>query len=437
MKPSSERGAWRRLLVAFPALIALAAVLFAGVPAPSTGALLFVLVLVLTAVAWKYAGRREHRRWASLGNLLDALRNGDHAVRGHVGDADSESVIARFNALAAHLQDEQRAQQESLQLLGKTLAALEGAVFAFERDGRLRLLNPAGERLLSRPATQLLARSADELGLSALFEVDDGGIHAHVFPGQAGRWQVRHAELRSRSQSGRLLVLQPVERALREEEAQAFKRLLRVLGHEINNSMAPIASMADTLQRLLPAPDQAVDGERLRDLHDGLHLIEQRSAALQRFIGGYARLARLPAPHPRTVALAPLCSEVVGLFEDARIRIVAEDINIEVWVDPDQFQQVLLNLLRNALEAGGEAPVELNWSEREGKVVIDIADRGIGLPESGNVFVPFFTTKPGGAGIGLVLSRQIVEAQGGGLELLAREDGRGSIARIVLSNELK
>ncbi|MCD7097474.1 ATP-binding protein [Stenotrophomonas sp. MMGLT7] len=159
--------------------------------------------------------------------------------------------------------------------------------------------------------------------------------------------------------------------------------------------------------------------------------MEQRSAALQRFIGGYARLARLPAPQPRPVALAPLCRDAVRLFEPARVQVTTA-VDVEVRADADQLGQVLINLLRNGLEAGGDAPVELGWSERDGRVTIEIGDRGPGLPDSGNLFVPFFTTKPGGAGIGLVLSRQIVEAQGGSLELLAREDGPGVRARIVL-----
>ncbi|MFT4247288.1 MAG: ATP-binding protein [Pseudomonas sp.] len=425
-----SRWAGCRSLPALPAMCALALVLLAGSPRPAAAVALFALVLGLTWVALRQQRRHQRDHLRTLGNLLDALREGDYAVRGAARDGDTGSLTARFNALAARLQDEHRAQQESLHLLGKTLAALDGAVFAFEGEHRLRLVNPAGERLLARPATQLLGRGANELGLASLFALPSGSIHAHAFAGAGGRWQVGHAALRSRSQSGRLLVLQPVERALRAEEAQAFRRLLRVLGHEINNSLAPIASMADTLGRLLPPSGTPLDAELQADLRGGLGLIEQRSQSLQRFLGGYARLARLPAPQPAALALAPLCERVARLVE---AEVVLE-IEPGLWLhaDADQLEQVLINLLRNAHEAGGAAPVRLRAYAQAGQGCVQVIDAGGGLPASDSLFVPFFTTKAGGSGIGLVLSRQIVEAQGGTLTVAARQPGPGTLAQILL-----
>lgn len=429
----AEREAWRGLWVALPALAALVLVLAIGVPAPLEAWSLVVLVLLLTWAMWRaLSSRARHLR--TIGNLLDALREGDYGVRGVLPRADDDfaDIVRRFNELAARLQDEQRDLQESLQLLSKTLAALDGAVFAFEQDRRLRLVNPAGERLLGQPAQALLGRDAAELGLGELFDLPSGEIHAASFAGQPGRWQISHAVLRSRSQAGRLLLVQPMERALREEEAQAFRRLLRVLSHEINNSMTPIASMADTLQRLLPPVGPQIDAELDADLRQGLDLIGQRSAALQRFIGGYARLAKLPPPRVRPLPVAGLCARVSGLLGDARIAIEpGEDLSVRA--DGDQLEQVLINLLRNALEAGGDGAVTLRW-RRAGAhaLAIEVLDSGHGLPASGNLFVPFFTTKPGGAGIGLALSRQIVEAQHGSLELLAREEAAGAMARVLL-----
>lgn len=418
-------------LPVLPAMCALALVLLAGPPRPAAAAALLVLVLGLTVVALRHSRRHDRDHLWTLGNLLDALREGDYAVRSAAREGETASLASRFNALAAHLQDEHRAQQESLQLLGKTLAGLDGAVFAFEGEHRLRLVNPAGERLLARPAAQLLGHGADELGLAPLFVLPSGSIHAQGFAGAGGRWQVGHAALRSRSQAGRLLVLQPVERALREEEAEAFRRLLRVLSHEINNSLAPIVSMADTAMRLLPAADRPLGEERLQDLQDGLRVIEQRSVALQRFLGGYARLARLPAPQPASWRLAPLCRRAQQLLGDPRVQLQVPD-DMQVHADADQVEQVLINLLRNALEAGVVEPVVLRAERADGCVQVSIIDGGAGLPASGNLFVPFFTTKPDGSGIGLVLSRQILEAQGGSLELRARTDARGTVALATL-----
>jgi nitrogen fixation/metabolism regulation signal transduction histidine kinase len=420
------------LLVALPALLALGGVLLVGAPSAPDALALFVLVVLLTVVAWRFAGQRP-RRMQTVVNLLEALREGDYGVRasGTERRDDFGDIARRFNQLAARLQDEQRGLQESLQLLSKTLAALDGAVFAFERDGRLRLVNPAGERLLARPAAELLGKDADALRLSALFEVASGEIVPFDFAGQAGRWQVGHAALRSRSQEGRLLVVQPMERVLREEEAQAFRRLLRVLSHEITNSMTPIASMVETLQGLLPGAGKPLDTELDTDLRHGLQVIGQRSGALHRFISQYARLARLPPPQPTMVDVASLCERVAGLFDDARIRIES-GAALSLLGDRDQLEQVLINLLRNAVDAGGENEVRLGWRRVEARVLVEVSDLGPGLPASGNLFVPFFTTKAHGAGIGLALSRQIVEAQGGTLELHPREASPGAVARLSL-----
>ena len=430
MKPSSTTATG--LLVALPALLALTGVLLAGVPSVAEAVALVALVIVLTWAAWRFAGERTNRLQTVV-NLLEALREGDYGVRasGTARGDDFGDIARHFNALAARLQDEQRGLHESLQLLSKTLAALDGAVFAFERDGRLRLVNPAGERLLARPAQELLGTDAAMLGLAALFDVRSGDIVPHAFAGQSGRWQVGHASLRSRSQEGRLLVVQPMERALRDEEAQAFRRLLRVLSHEITNSMAPIASLVETLQGVLPTTGKPLDRELHEDLRHGLDVIGQRSAALQRFIGQYARLARLPPPQPAVVDVVAFCERVAGLFNDPRIRI-ASGAALQLHGDRDQLEQVLINLLRNAVEAGGDSEVVLGWRRADKHVLVEVSDRGPGLPPSGNLFVPFFTTKTNGAGIGLALSRQIVEAQGGSLELHGRDDGQGAVARMSL-----
>jgi nitrogen fixation/metabolism regulation signal transduction histidine kinase len=428
-------GTARLLLVAVPAFAALALVLLAGVPEAATGWLMVAIVVALTVAIAHALGGMPGRWTRTLANLVEALREGDYSVRAWAPrhDPDYAALVNGFNRLAVHLRDERRGLHETLQLLSKTLAMLDGAVFAFEGDTRLRMVNPAGERLLGKPAVELVGQQARQLGLDDLLALPSGSIRAQAFAGQAGRWQISHASLRSRSQAGCLLVVQPMERALREEEAQAFRRLLRVLSHEINNSLAPIASMGDTLQRLMPARGQVLDEERRGDLLHGLGVIEQRSGALQRFLGGYAQLARLPAPRRARFALGPLCERVQRLLDDARVQLHGER-ELQVHADADQLEQVLINLVRNALEADqAHGPVHLCWQQQaNGQVRICVLDGGPGLPTSDNLFVPFFTTKPNGSGIGLVLSRQIVQAQDGTLVLQARGDGPGTAAVVCL-----
>lgn len=431
MKRWTERPATRRLVPALPALAALALVLLSGTPSPAASAVLMALVVVTTALAVRGIARNDHDHLRTLGNLLDALREGDLGVRSAPRGGDWAFLSGRFNALAEHLHDERRAQQEHLQLLANSLAALDGAVFAFDSGHRVRWMNPAGEALLGPSADQWVGRHAGEVGLASLFELPSGTIQAHGFGGARGRWQVKHAVLRSRSQSGWLLVLQPMERELREEEAQAFRRVLRVLGHEINNSMAPIASMADTLGRLLPAAGSVLDASLRDDIQGGLTLIEQRSQSLQGFLGGYARLARLPAPRISPFPLRPVCERVQGLMDTSLVLEIEEALWLRA--DMEQIEQVLINLVRNALEAGGEVPVRLRAEAAgAGLCRIQVIDEGAGLPASDSLFVPFFTTKPNGSGIGLVLSRQIIEAQDGSLALRPGANGRGAVAEAIL-----
>lgn len=431
------RHRWRRLLIAAPALAALAIVLAAGAPDGDSRLLLGIVVVLLTlAVLAAYDDQPEH--WLrTVSNLVDAMREGDFSVRSAIprNAGDYERLIERLNLLAAQLRDERRGMAESVQLLSKTLAGLDGAVFAFDGADaqRLRLVNPAGERLLQASGESLLGRSAGSLALSSLFEVDSGSVVTHAFPGSQGRWQISHANLRSRSQVGRLLVVVPVEQALRHEEAEAFKRLLRVLSHEINNSIAPIASVSDTLRMHARLPDTFAAGSASRELFEqGLTLIEQRSLSLQRFLAGYAALAKLPPPQCSPVALDEPCRRVRDLLDDGRIRTDLDE-RIVALADRDQLEQALINLVRNALEAAPvDGEVRLRTSRDGAHACIEVIDDGPGPPHEDKLFVPFFTTKPGGSGIGLVLSRQIVEAHAGTLALVARDDRTGTIARIRL-----
>jgi nitrogen fixation/metabolism regulation signal transduction histidine kinase len=407
---------------------ALMLVLIFGTPATAP-AVLLVLTTVLLTLCFAQGGNSGHgyhQRTAI--NLIDALREGDLSIRGAAEQSDQNAPLIRsINALATHLRAERLALHETLQLLSKVLASLDSAVMTFTADGLLRFINPAGERLLAR-AADMLGVHFTELGLQTLLATAGTRVQAHAFPGASGRWQVTCTAMRSQTQVGQLLVIQPIEQALRAEEARAFKRLLRVLGHEINNSIAPIASVAETLLMLTAQP--LATAEQHADLRSGLHLIGQRSAALQRFTASYAQLARLPTPRLAPVCLPEMVSHVVHLF--AEIELETGGPELTVFCDRDQVQQALINLLRNAKEASGAgSPISIRWQRHEQRVRVEILDRGAGLPLSDNLFVPFFTTKADGSGIGLVLSRQIIEAQHGTLELRERTDGASGAVAIM------
>jgi two-component system nitrogen regulation sensor histidine kinase NtrY len=305
------------------------------------------------------------------------------------------------------------------------------AIFTFDGDRKLRLVNPAGERLLDRPIERLLGRSAEALGIEAWLVAPAPCRLDDPFPGSGGPFELRRTTFRQGGLPHHLVVLTDLRRALREEERQAWQRLIRVLSHEINNSLAPIQSIADGQLRILARDRRSDDWED--DLRDGLAVIARRSEALGRFIGSYARLARLPPPSLRPVDVRAWVTRVAAL-ENRLVVSVDEGPTIVMPGDEDQLDQVLINLVRNAadaaLETGGN--VRVRWRVAGARAEIAVEDEGPGLLESSNLFVPFFTTKPQGSGVGLLLSRQIAEAHGGVLQLANRGDTQGCVATLAL-----
>jgi signal transduction histidine kinase len=314
------------------------------------------------------------------------------------------------------------------------MAEIEVAVFAFDSERRLRLTNRFGERLLGAPEPRLLGRDAAELGLEAFLKPDAPRLADASFPGGSGRWEVRQSTFRQGGLPHHLLVLADVSQPLREQERQAWQRLIRVLGHELNNSLAPIQSLAGSLESLLDREQPPADWRA--DMHRGLGIISARAEALSRFTGGYAKLARLPAPTPAPVDLTSLLARVAALETRLAVR-VREGPPLTIRADRDQLEQLLINLVRNGVDASLETGgcVEMGWTRVGGtspRAEIWVEDGGPGLPNSANLFVPFFTTKPSGSGIGLALSRQIAEAHGGSLTLENRSPRSGCVARLIL-----
>jgi signal transduction histidine kinase len=346
------------------------------------------------------------------------------------------AVLREANDLATTLHDERLNAMEAGALLRTVMMEIDVALFTFDAGRHLRLVNRAGERLLDRPAQGLLGASAGELGLGGFLEGSSPRIEDASFPGGRGRWEVRRTTFRQEGRPHHLLVLADVSRPLRDEERQAWQRLIRVIGHEINNSLAPIKSIAGSLATLVardgrgPAP-MSMDARE--DMARGLAIIAARSDSLSRFTTAYAQLAKLPEPHLSQVSLADLVRRATGVETRTPVD-VAPGPEVALRADPDQMEQLLINLVRNAVDAASETGgrVRIGWSLEGRSVVVRVEDEGPGLPSDSNLFVPFFTTKPGGSGIGLVLSRQIAEAHGGSLALENRDDRQGCRALVRL-----
>jgi nitrogen fixation/metabolism regulation signal transduction histidine kinase len=378
---------------------------------------------------------REHliRPLQTMTNLLAALREGDYSIRARgarENDALGEALL-EVNLLGETLRVQRLGAFEATALLRTIMAEIDVAVFTFDPGRRLRLVNRAGERLLGRPMDKLLGRSAEELELAVCLDSNEDAPLTLNFPGASGRWGIRRSTFRERGLPHELLVLTDLSRTLREEERRAWQRLVRVLGHEMNNSLAPIKSLAASLETLLQRQPRPADWQD--DARSGLKSIAARADALSRFMEAYARLARLPPPQKEDVDLGELARRVVKLEPRLRVNLLPGP-EARISADAAQIEQALINLVHNAVDASLETGgvVSMGWRANGDCVEVFIDDEGHGIMNPTNLFVPFFTTKPEGSGIGLALSRQIAEAHGGSLSVSNRTDRSGAEAVLRL-----
>lgn len=375
----------------------------------------------------------------TMANLLSALREGDFAIRARGARRDEPlgDVMAEINTLSRTLQDQRLSALEATALLRTVMEEINIAIFAFDGERKLRLANHAGQLLLAKPAERILGRDAAEIGLAECLEGEQARMLNITFPGGAGRWGMRRSEFREGGRPHALVVIADLSRTLREEELQAWQRIVRVLGHELNNSLAPIKSIAGSLSALLKNPRRASDWED--DMRSGLEIIGARADSLARFMQAYARLARLPQPTVAPCAFRPLVQRVVALETRLPVHVLSGP-EITLGCDATQIEQLVINLVKNAVEATleqrsagrTEAGVRLQWRRNGSGVELLVEDDGPGIAQATNLFVPFFTTKPEGSGIGLVLCRQIAENHGGTLTLANRQDASGCIATLRL-----
>jgi PAS domain S-box-containing protein len=422
------------LLAGLPALVA-AGVLLWMVPVSDLFRGTVLGALVVLWLGWARAAQViVVRPLQVIANVLAGLREGHFTIRTREGEGADVlgSVRRELNALSETLKEQRLGALEAGALFRRLMEEIDVAVLAFDPEGVLRVANKAGERLLGQPIERALGRTAQYLGLSVALEGETPRIIDLTLPGTgSGRWEVRRRRFRQSGVPFDLVVLADISRVLRSEERQVWQRLVRVLSHEINNSLAPIKSVADTLKDLLDRSPRAADYED--DLRKGLALVAGRADSLSRFMASYARLAKLPPPTPGPVDVATWVTRVVAL-EDRLPVAIRPGPPITIEADGDQLDQVLINLVKNAVEASLETrgAVDVCWVDRDQSVEVVVRDEGPGPGSVTNLFVPFYTTKPNGSGIGLVFSRQVTEAHGGHLFLVNRTDRRGAEARLTL-----
>ncbi len=415
-----------------------------------TGSRLALIAAVLF-VWWLFAIALQEqtiRPLQTLANVIGSLREEDYSFRARnpVPEDALGELSLEVNLLADMLSGHKVRTIEATALLQRVVDEIDAPLFAFDPASNLRLVNPAGEHLLRQPKARMMGRKAADLKLQQCLDAENESLVDLKLNASQARWLLRRSSFRQNGVPHTLVVLSDVSRALREEERRAWQRLIRVLGHELSNSLAPIKSIAGSLGARVSATP--MDADVRSDLQRGLEIIEARSASLHRFLEAYRRMAQMPAPALREVALAPLVTRAAGL--EMRIKVTVQPgPDVSFQADPDQLEQMFINLVRNAADAvletaGGSGdssalavpsksdPVVVHWDADEQDVVLTIDDEGPGLSNPANVFTPFYTTKPNGSGVGLVLSRQIAEAHGGRIEISNRRNGRGCSVKVVL-----
>jgi two-component system, NtrC family, nitrogen regulation sensor histidine kinase NtrY len=427
------RLTWLTAAAAAPAIIVALAMLWLG---DYSAKVQWTLTLLIGGFGFGFIlSSREHviRPLQTMTNLLAALREGDYSIRarGACEDDALGEALLEVNALGETLRLQRLGAFEATALLRTVMTEIDVAVFTFDPDRRLRLVNRAGENLLGQPMDKLLGRRANDLGLATALEANVDAPLSLSFPNGSGRWGVRRSTFRERGLPHELIVLTDLSRTLREEERNAWQRLVRVLGHEMNNSLAPIKSIAGSLENLIQRDPPPPDWQD--DARSGLSVIASRAESLSRFMQAYARLARLPPPQKEKFDLSELVRRVAALETRLAVQVLPSP-EITIVADAAQIEQLLINILHNAIDASLETNggVAVGWRETGDCIEVFVQDEGPGVMNPTNLFVPFFTTKPGGSGIGLALSRQIAEAHGGSLTLEKRRGHPGCEALLRL-----
>ena len=434
-KRSALGRAWLfSLLLALPTFIFAGILLYQQRVSGSAIILLLSCLLIYFALVAGSLIEGMMRPLQTLSNVVSSLREGDYSFRARgAASADALGELAgEVNALADLLQKQRVRSLEATALLARILEVMHAPLFAFDREDMLQLVNNAGAQLLGRQLARCFGHSAQELGLESLLGSADQTIHS--FGSRPSRWLLRKALFRQDGAPHTLLLLADVSQPLQEEEQIAWKRLIRVLGHELSNSLAPIKSIAGSL--LARAENITSDEATIRDFRRGLGVIESRADALHRFVQSYRLLAQLPPPHLKPVQAGQLLERVSLLVQGVPIEVDPGPA-VTLNADPDQLEQMFINLLTNAVDASlanGAKPVRVDWrlAESDSMLVVGIEDSGLGIANTENLFVPFYTTKPTGSGVGLALAQQIARAHRGEIRLVNREDGPGARATIRL-----
>jgi two-component system, NtrC family, nitrogen regulation sensor histidine kinase NtrY len=373
------------------------------------------------------------RHIRTLSNLIEAAREREYSIKAtHARDkGELAGLYRQVNFLIGDTEGGRHAEQEFLGMLRKVVNQIGVAIIVCDAHDRIRLVNPPAAKLLQSTEAELLGVDFAKTALADVPLTTGPQVLDFRFPGAESRWQVSQQWYRHQSKPSRIVFIVDLRQVLAEEEILVWQRLIRVVSHEVNNSLTPITSLCQTLDTIISRGDGVEFSGALRD---GLGVIGQRAKGLKEFISVYSRIARLPEAQKVVFPAARLIERVHGIFAQSAVVRVVDIPDASLYGDPVHLEQALINLMKNALEAneGNSKPVQFGCVVRDGYCEFEIVDNGRGIANTDNLFVPFYTTKADGAGIGLVLCRNVAAMHFGRVTLENRSDGQGAVARLML-----
>jgi len=393
----------------------------------------FILIILVLICAYAVVASRQNSQYQirTLSNLIESMIDGDYSLRGRAQTNKAfQELLDLINSLAETLSQHKLEARESRMLLERIMEQMDAMVLATNEQGNVVMANASANKLIFGGREQ-----------NTPIELASLPIGNEILEAQSGIIEFNHSQLSgeyflfkegflSEGKPHQLYMLTNAERLLMEKERQAWQSLLRVLSHEMNNSLTPIATISQSMQQKLQQQDQAIDRQALLS---GVGIINERADALSAFIASYSQLSHLPQPNKSSFSLNTVLTNLAPLFPGTSILFEGDERVINA--DKGQFEQVLINLLKNAVEAMADAKeklVEINWQQDEKWLHIHICDNGTGIANLDNLFVPFYTTKSQGSGIGLTLCRQIMFNHNGLIKLINRSEKPGVEAVLSL-----
>lgn len=364
--------------------------------------LISIVVLLINLVIFKHFYLRFLASFNRASVQIDAIQQQDYSL--FARPAFAEGRVAEFhqqlNQLGESLQQHKSNNDQQSFLLYRLIDQLNTPILVFDHRMQLSYANTAFSQLFHQPWQTLRHASPGLLGLISEPEWQ------FIDTDKAHQWQIRHSRFLDQGQNYQLLVFINIQAALREGQLEAWQKLIRVLSHEIRNSLTPVAALTQSLQ-------SKANSERDQQ---ALELIGERCQHLQDFVSRYAELHKPLQIQTQWIKADMLFQRLTALFPDAQLQ--AKGLHLQIWADLVLLQQVLINLIKNALEAGSPpGSIELFFGQHDHQNEISVIDQGHGIANPDNLFVPFYSTKTQGQGIGLSLSRHIIEQMGGQLSL--------------------